>query len=113
MVDAARDRSPTDPAWQPQQNGQHERPHEALGGDLPNERWEPSPREYPGHSEVRRVSGAGLFRLGERDVFLSSALANEPIGLEPVDDGIWSIVYYRTLLGRIDERTGEITGAGV
>jgi hypothetical protein len=122
VVDAARDRSPTDPAWQPQQNGQHERPREALGGDLPNERWEPSPREYParvtppeypGHLEVRRVSGAGLFRLGERDVFLSSALANEPIGLEPVDDRIWSIVYYRTLLGRIDERTGEITGAGV
>ena len=105
-----------------QQRFNDERPHEALGGDLPNERWEPSPREYParvtppeypGHLEVRRVSGAGLFRLGERDVFLSSALANEPIGLEPVDDGIWSIVYYRTLLGRINERTGEITGAMV
>ena len=57
------------------------------------------------------MNGAGLFRLKEREVFLRNALANEPIGLEPVDDGIWSIVYYRTLLGRINERTGEITGA--
>jgi len=30
-----------------------------------------------------------------------------------VDDGIWSIVYYRALLGRINERTGEMTGAMV
>lgn len=59
------------------------------------------------------MNGAGLFQLKERDVFLSNALANEPIGLEPVDDGVWSIIYYRALLGRIDERTGEITGAMV
>ncbi len=42
--------------------------------------------------------------------FLSNALANEHIGLEEVDDGIWNIVYYTTLLGRIDERDGIITG---
>ena len=30
--------------------------------------------------------------------------------LEEVDDGIWNIVYYQTLLGRIDERTARITG---
>jgi hypothetical protein len=28
-------------------------------------------------------------------------------------DGLWDIVYYRTLLGRIDERTGRITGVDV
>jgi len=27
-----------------------------------------------------------------------------------VGDGIWNIVYYRTLLGKIDERTLLITG---
>jgi len=46
-------------------------------------------------------------------VFPSNALANEHIGLEPVDDGIWSIVCYRTLLRRTDGRTGEITDAMV
>jgi hypothetical protein len=38
------------------------------------------------------------------------ALADKHIGLEQVGDGLWNIVYYRTLLGRIDERTGQITG---
>ena len=41
---------------------------------------------------------------------LSNALRDQHIGLEEVADGIWNIVYYRTLLGRIDERTHLITG---
>ena len=99
-----------------------ERPHEALDGDLPSEHWEPSareytghlrPPEYPGHLEVRRVNRAGRFRLKEREVFLSNALADEHIGLEAVDDGVWNIVYYTTLSGRIDEHTGELTGSMV
>lgn len=44
---------------------------------------------------------------------LSNALADEYIGLGEVDDGLWNIVYYRTLLGRIDERTGRSTGVDV
>jgi hypothetical protein len=30
-----------------------------------------------------------------------------------VGDGLWNIVYCKTLLGRIDERTGRITGVEV
>ena len=67
--------------------------------------------EYPSHFEVRRVSNAGCFRLHSRQVFLSQALNGELIGLEEVDDGIWNIVYYETLLGRIDQESCEITGA--
>jgi putative transposase len=96
-----------------------ERPHDGIGGALPDERWTPSPRaypeclrppEYPSHFEVRRVSAAGTFRLKAKQPFLSNALADESIGLEEVGDGIWSIVYYETLLGRIDERSRTITG---
>jgi hypothetical protein len=99
-----------------------ERPHDGIDGDFPAERWEPSPRpypeklippEYPSHLEVRRVSAAGTFRLKAKQPFLSNALADEHIGLEEVGDGLWNIVYYRTLLGRIDERTGRITGHDV
>jgi transposase InsO family protein len=99
-----------------------ERPHDGIDGDLPAERWEPSPRPYPdrlaapeyvSHLEVRRVSAAGTFRLKAKQPFLSNALADEHIGLEEVGDGLWDIVYYRTLLGRIDERTGRITGVEV
>jgi hypothetical protein len=58
----------------------------------------------------RRVSAAGTFRLHSTQPFLSRALQDEDIGLEEVADGVWNIVYYQTLLGRIDERTRLITG---
>jgi len=66
--------------------------------------------EYAGHLEVRHVSAAETFRLLSRQYFLSNALKGEEIELEEVEDDIWSIVYYNTLLGRIDLRTGRITG---
>jgi len=66
--------------------------------------------EYAGHQEVRRVSAAGTFRLLSGQYFLSNALKGEEIGLEEVEDDIWSIVYYNTLLGRSDLGTGRITG---
>jgi putative transposase len=95
------------------------RPHEALDWAVPSDVWHPSPRpmpevikppEYPGHFEVRKVSHCGAIRLACHQRFLSNALKDEFVGLEEVDDGIWNIVYYRTLLGRIDERDGKITG---
>ncbi|MGB6994984.1 MAG: hypothetical protein WBG00_17310 [Thermoanaerobaculia bacterium] len=48
--------------------------------------------------------------LKAKQPFLSNALHDEHIGLEEVDNGVWNIVYYHTLLGRIDERNGLITG---
>ena len=96
------------------------RPHEALDDDTPASRWTPSTREYPeriappdypGHVEVRRVSNAGTFRLHSGQIFLSQALNGEDIGLEEVQDAVWNILYYDTLLGRFDERSKAITGA--
>jgi putative transposase len=96
-----------------------ERPHEGIGDRVPGSLWTPSsrpypdrisPPHYPGHLEVRRVSHCGTFRLHSAQPFLSNALRDEYIGLEEVDDGVWNIVYYSTLLGRIDEKTLLITG---
>jgi putative transposase len=90
-----------------------ERPHEALGGRPPATVYRPSPRrytgtlppvEYPGHFLVKRVTNAGTIRLRKRLIFLSNALKQHPVGLEEVDDGIWSIHFCRVLLGRVDER---------
>ena len=33
------------------------------------------------------------------------------IGLEEVQDGVWTVLYYETLPGRFNERTRAITGA--
>ena len=96
-----------------------ERPHEGIGDRTPSSLWRPSPRPYPEHRtypdypaymEIRRVSTAGTFRLFSRQPFLSHALSGEDIGLEEVGDGIWNMLYYSTLLGKIDERTSRITG---
>ena len=97
-----------------------ERPHEGIGDRTPSALWRPSPRryperltppDYPVHMEIRRVSTAGTFRLQSRQPFLSHALGGEDIGLEEVGDGIWNMVYYTTLLGKIDECTSRITGS--
>jgi hypothetical protein len=59
--------------------------------------------------EVRRISTAGTFRL-HTAALPEQVLQGEDIGLEEVGYGIWNIVYYRTLLGKLDERTLQITG---
>ena len=95
-----------------------ERPHEALDNDTPASRWQPSPRpfpdrikgpEYPGHFEIRRVSNSGCFRIECGQIFLTNPLAGEHIGLEEIDDGIWSVYYYNTLLARYDEQTQTLS----
>lgn len=105
--------------WRARYN--EERPHEALDDDTPASRYEPSkrtlpekiePPDYPGHFEVRRVSNAGCFRLHRGQQFLSAALDGEYVGLEEVDDGLWNIVFYDTLIGRFDEKNRLLTGTG-
>ena len=89
-----------------------QRPHEALSQETPSERWKPSPRtypdrppapEYPGHFHVRLVSKAGTLRFKNKQLFLSQALQSENVGFEETDDGIWSVFFYNTLLGKLDE----------
>lgn len=90
-----------------------ERPHETLDGKPPAAFYRPSPRpypeqlpplEYPGHFLVKRVTNAGTFRLNYHLVFIANALKQHYIGLEEVDDGLWSIYFNRVLLARLDER---------
>lgn len=90
-----------------------ERPHAALQDRPPATLYRPSPRayagalppvEYPGHFIVKRVTNAGTIRLRKRLLFIANALKQHPVGLEEVDDGIWSIHFCHVLLGRVDER---------
>ena len=94
-----------------------ERPHEALAHRTPAVVWHPSTRayppriagpEYPPHFEVRRVRSGGIKFRG-RLVFVTHALERADVGLEEITDGVWNIVYYRTVIGRLDERTGRIS----
>lgn len=95
-----------------------ERPHDALDGATPSAQYRASGRvypaqlpaiDYPGHFVVKRITDAGTFRFKDRLFFLSNALDNHQIGLEEVEDGLWSVHFCHLVLARIDERTGTLT----
>jgi hypothetical protein len=96
-----------------------ERPQPFLRGRTPSSLYRGSPRpysgtlptlEYPSHFVVKRVTNAGTIRFKPRLLYLSTALRQHRIGLEEVDDGIWSLYFCEVLLGRIDERKALTTG---
>lgn len=90
-----------------------ERPHSHHAGTPPGAHYTTSRRpyptklpalEYPAHFIVRRVTDAGTIRFQSRLLFVANARENYHIGLEEVDDGIWSIYFGAVLLARFDER---------
>lgn len=90
-----------------------ERPHQALANATPAEHYAPSPRrfdgvlrqpEYPRDQQVRRVRSNGEIKWQGKLVYISSALAGEPIGLAPGDNGHWRLSYGPVALGVIDHR---------
>ncbi len=89
------------------------RPHEALGQNTPASRFQPSvrqmpsslpPIEYPAHWEVRLVSKNGGLRWNCNWVNVSHVLGGEYVGLEEIDNGLWSVYYGPVELGRLHER---------
>jgi transposase InsO family protein len=91
----------------------HERPHESLRDQTPASVYRPSSRRfperlppihYPGHFQVRFVCNAGTFRFKNRLLFIANALKQNHIGLDEVEDGVWSIYFSNTLIARLDER---------
>jgi transposase InsO family protein len=97
-----------------------ERRHAALKQMPPASIYRPSPREYPrklppleypDHFEKRLVSRNGGFRWASLRVPLSHVLAEQYVGLEEVDDGIWDVYFGTVLLGQMDERTSRVEDA--
>jgi putative transposase len=93
-----------------------ERPHEALHQTVPAQHYHHSSRalprrlpslEYPGHAEIRRVDQNGYVSW-RTPLFVSVALADQPVAFEEVDDGIWTVSFATLVLGRFDERQHRI-----
>jgi len=99
-----------------------ERPHHALNLQTPARHYTRSPRpypedlpdpEYPAHFEVRRVSKIGVVNWKRKRIFVSTALANEPLGFEHIADDLWSVFFGTVLLGRLKESEARlVVGAG-
>ena len=90
-----------------------ERPHEALEQQPPAAHYQPSARpfpahlpepEYPGHFHVRKVRASGQISWAKHEVFVSEVLRGEHLGVEEVAEGLWSVYFYRVLVGRYDVR---------
>lgn len=116
---------PPSPTWRAQQAAfdhfrreyNELRPHAGIELKTPASLYQPSPRPYPdkiedpvypGHFEIRRVKASGEFRWHGDSVFLSEVLAGEPVGLEEIDDGLWSVSFGPLLLGRWSGREKHI-----
>lgn len=77
--------------WQQQFN--HVRPHQALGGRTPAEVYTPSPRkylgphhhEYPEHFRVYKVTNRGMIYVRRVQYFVSQSLSGHEVALEAVD----------------------------
>jgi putative transposase len=87
-----------------------ERPHAALGNDTPAQHYTPSPRrfdgvlrepEYDGEHIVRRVRRNGEIRWQAGTIYISAALAGEPVGLIEDESGAWTVSYGPIVLGTI------------
>lgn len=96
-----------------------ERPHQGIEMKTPGSLYGASRREMPerisppqygGHCHVRRVRGNGILYFRDRTLFLSELLIGQDVGIEEIEDGVWSIYFYDLLLARLDERTGKLSG---
>jgi transposase InsO family protein len=88
-----------------------ERPHEALGLEVPASRYEASRRSFPKvlrpvqydrGAELRKVNRVGLFSFRGRQYKISEAFSGERIRLKQVSTSLWRIEYGRIPVGELD-----------
>ena len=89
------------------------RPHESLNQTRPADLYTPSPRQYPSRLpeieysagiQPRRVNTNGVIKWHRREVFLSEVLAGEFVGVQPIDDGLWLLLFGTLVLGYYSDR---------
>jgi transposase InsO family protein len=88
------------------------RPHEAIGQKPPASLYVPSSRGYPGayitppmpgFGHAESVQRDGTIRWRRQRIFISSALRNDLVGLEP-DEGLrWLVTFGHIELGHIED----------
>jgi putative transposase len=98
-------------AFQACYNGQ--RPHQALGMQVPCERYRPSARpyrglpelDYPFHDWTATVTTCGRICYKKRKVNLSQVFAGQDVGVRQVDERLWLVTFMHYDLGYFDDET--------
>ena len=90
----------------------HERPHEAIGLEVPASRYSSSHRSYPeslppieyNESDlVRVVRPNGMVSAWRHDFYVSQAFEGQPVALRPTGrDGIWDIYFCNKAVRTVD-----------
>jgi transposase InsO family protein len=87
------------------------RPHQALAYATPFSRYQPSSRrpasqlpdvEYGPDYEVRRVQDKGRISFRNRTYVISKAFTGQPVGLRPVEEGVWDVYYCHQRVAILD-----------
>lgn len=95
-----------------------ERPHEALGQKTPASYYRVSLRPYPvkvpkveyqGDVMIRQVRHSGDIKWQGELIYVSEALAGEPVALKQKEKHLWEIRFSSYPLGILNELTGRIT----
>ena len=96
-----------------------ERPHEALGQDVPAQHYRPALRLYPSKLrepeygdglELRKVH-KGYLKWRGKQIYLSETLERETVGIEELGDGKW-LVYFGPLSLGILNAEGQFQRPG-
>ena len=94
-----------------------QRPHQALGQQVPASLYRPSDRAYPSQlPEIEYPSSFPRRQVGKRGeiywrgarIFVSEVLYGEPLGLEAIADGVYRVWFCSLQLGTFDERRGKL-----
>ena len=91
-----------------------ERPHEALGLEVPASRYRASVRSYPevlppieydASDVIRSVRPNGQVSFEGASYFVGQAFGGEKVALRPTnDDGVWAVFFCRERVATIDRR---------
>lgn len=97
----------------------NQRPHEAIDMKHPAELYTPSARKHPSflpdpdystHDDVLRVSTKGLIHLpGRRQVYLTTALAGQLVGIREDGDDRWLVSFLHIDLGYVEPQSNHFT----
>lgn len=92
----------------------HERPHEAIGLEVPASRYVASKRSYPEElppivydstDVVRKVMSRGGIRFGGAEYYISKAFTGEHVALRPAaEDGVWNVFFCHERVATVDRR---------
>ena len=100
----------------PQQNAQHERPHQVINMQYPGEIYKSSTRpyvglkdiDYPFHDKAILVTQCGRICLNNRKINLTTVLAGQWVGIKEVSDKIWLVSFMQYDLGYFDETANRV-----